>query len=79
MTEFSIEELLGDAIVRHTGDMTCPSRALRVMVVMLWTFTLCRTSILGTILAADVKEVTGASEMEMIEDLFKPSLHSPGF
>ena len=26
MIEFSVEELLGDAIVRHTGDVTCPSQ-----------------------------------------------------
>ena len=26
VTEFSREELLGDAIVRHMGDVTCPSQ-----------------------------------------------------
>ncbi len=26
LTEFSVEELLGDAVVMHTGDVTCPSQ-----------------------------------------------------
>ncbi len=26
MTEFSVEEMLGDAVVMHSGDMACPSQ-----------------------------------------------------
>ena len=81
MIEFSVEELLGDAIVRHTGDVTCPSQS-----------GLARDGgdaggvcprqnlcIGDFVLLADVKEVAEASEMEVVEDLFMPSVHSPGF
>ena len=78
VTEFSVEELLGDAIVMHTGDMTCPSRlglahdggdageVYPLQNLCIWDF----------VLSADAKE---ASEMEVVEDLFMPSVHSPGF
>ncbi len=46
MTEFSVEELLGDAVVMHAGDVTCPSQ-LCAMVVMLGRLARCRTSVLG--------------------------------
>lgn len=81
VTEFSVEELLGDAIVMHTGDMTCPSQlglardggdAGEVCPLQ----NLC---IGDFVPPADVKEVTEASEMEVVEDLFMPSVHSPGF
>ena len=78
MTEFSVEELLGDAIVMHTGDMTCRSQlglardggdAGEVCLLQ----NLC---IGDFVLPADAKE---ASEMEVVEDLFMLSVHSPGF
>ena len=81
VSEFSVEELLGDAIVMHTGDMSCPSRldlardggdAGEVCPLQ----NLC---IGDFVLPADMKEVTEASEMEVVEDLFMPSVHSPGF
>ena len=72
MTEFSVEERLGDVIVRHTGDVTCPSQlglardggdAREVCPLQ----NLC----IGVfVLPADVKEVAKASEMEVVEDLF---------
>ena len=78
VTEFSVEELLGDTIVRHTGDMTCPSRlglardggdAGEVCLPQ-------NVCIGDFVLPEDAKE---ASEMEVVEDLFMPSVHSPGF
>ena len=81
MTEFSVEELLGDAIVRHTGDVTWPSKlslarnggdAGEVCPLQ----NLC---IGDFVLPADVKKVAEASEMEVVEDLFMPSVHSLGF
>ena len=81
MTEFSVEELLGDAIARHTGDVACPSRlglardggdAGEVCPLQ----NLC---IGEFVLPADVKEVAEAYEIEVVEDLFMPSAHSPGF
>ena len=81
MTEFSVEELLGDAIVRHTREMTRPSRLGRARdggdageVCLL------QNLYIGDfVLPADVKKVAEASEVEVVEDLFMPSVHSPGF
>ena len=81
MTEFSVEELPGDVIVRHTGDVTCLSLlglardggdAGEVCPLQ-------NLSIGDFVLPADVKEVAEASEMEVVEGLFMPSVHSPGF
>ena len=50
MTEFSREELLGDAIVRHTGDVTCPSKLGLVRDGGdAGEVSRCRTSVLGTL------------------------------
>ena len=75
MTELSVEELLGDAIVRHRGDVTCPSQLGLVCdgcdageVCLLQN--LC---IGDFVLPADVTEVVKKSknceEMEVVEDL----------
>ena len=71
MTEFSVEELLGDAIVRYREDVTCPSQLGLVRdggdageVCQLQN--LC---IGDFVLPADVMEVAKASEMEVVEDL----------
>lgn len=81
MTEFSVEELPGDVIVRHLGDVTCPSLlglardggdAEEICPLQ----NLC---IGDFVLPADVKEVAEASEMAVVEGIFMPSEHSPGF
>ena len=78
MTEFSVEELLGDAIARHTGDTTCPSRlGLARDGFDAGEVCLLQNLCIGDfVLAADAME---ASEMEVVEDLFMPSVNSPGF
>ena len=79
--EFSVEELLGDAIVRHTGDVTCPSQLglARDGGDAGDVFPLQNLCFRDFVLPADVKEVAEASQMEVVEDLFMPSVHSPGF
>ena len=79
--EFSVEELLGDAVVRHTGDVTCPSQlGLARDVGDAGEVCPLQNFCIGDfVLPADVKEVAEASEMEVVEYLFMPSVHSPGF
>ncbi len=81
MTEFSVEELLGDAVVMHTGDVTCPSQLGLA----------CDGSDAGEtcpmqnlcagnfVLPTNVQKAAGASKMEVVEDLFLPSVPYPGF
>ena len=75
VTEFFVEELLGEAIAGHTGDMTCPSRLglARDDGDPGEVCPLQNLSIGDFVLPADVMEVVEASEMEVVEDLFMPS------
>ena len=81
MTEFSIEELLWDVVIRHAGDVACPSQ-----------FSLahggdderevCLFQDLRVgyfVLSADVEKIALASEVEMVQLFFMPSVRGPGF
>ena len=65
----------------HTGDMTCPSQLgiVRDCADAGEACPLQNLRIGAFVLPADVKEAAEASEMEVVEDLFMLSVHSPGF
>ena len=81
MTEFSIEELLWDAAIEHAGDVACPSQlslahggddAREV----------CLSQDLRVgdfVLPADVEKIAEASEMQMVQLFFMPSVRGLGF
>ena len=81
MTEFSIEELLWDAVIGHAGDVACPSQlslahgggdAREVCLFQ----DLC---VGDFVLPADVEKIAEASEVEMVQLFFMPSVRGPGF
>ncbi len=72
MTEFSVEELLGDTVIMHAGDIACSSQLGLA----------CDGSDAGEtcplqnlcvgnfVLPTNVQKAAEASEMEVVEDLF---------
>ena len=81
MTEFSIEELLWDAVIGHAGDVACPTQlslahggddAREVCL-----FQDLRVG--DFVLPADVEKIAEASEVEMVQLFFMPSVRGPGF
>ena len=72
MTEFSVEELLGDAVIMHTGDVTCPSQ-LGIACDCSDAGETCPLQNLcvgNFVLPMNVQKAVEASEMEVVEDLF---------
>ena len=76
MTEFSIEELLWDAVIGHAGDVACPTHggddAREVCL-----FQDLRVG--DFVLSADVEKIAEATEVEMVQLFFMPSVRGPGF
>ena len=83
MTGFSVEELPGDAvrIIMHTGDVTCPSQLGLACDGSDTgdTYLLQNLYVGNVVLPTNVQKAADAFEMEMVEDLFLPSVHCPGF
>ena len=81
MTEFSIEELLWDVVIGHAGDVACPSQLSLVHggddareVCLFQDF-----RVGDFVLPADVEKIAEASEVEMVQLFFMPSVRGPGF
>ena len=81
MTEFSIEELLWDAVIGHAGDVACPSQlslarggddAREVCLSQ-------NLRIGDFVLPVDVQKIAEASEVEMVQLFFMSSVCVPGF
>ncbi len=80
-TEFSVEELLGDVVIIHVGDVTSPSQLGLA----------CDGSDAGEtcplqnlcvenfVLPTNVQKAAEASDVKVVENLFMPSVHCPGF
>ena len=79
--EFSIEKLFWYAVVRHAGDMACPSQ-LGLVHGGDGTWDVCTLQDLRVgdfVLPADVKKVTETSEMEVIDLPRMPFVQGPCF
>ena len=80
LTELSVEQLLRDAIIRQTSDMTCPSDlglahegsdAGHVGFLQ-------NVSVGDFVPPVDVRECPESSEVELVQLLFVTSVSSPG-
>jgi len=79
--EFSVEELLWNAIVWHARDVACPSQlglahdgygAGKVCLLQYF-------RVRDFVLPANVENVSEAPQMEVVDQLLMPSVRSPGF
>ena len=81
VTEFSIEELIWDAVIRYVGEVACPSQLILAhgggdaREVCLFKDLRAR----DFVLPGDVEKIVEESEVEMVQLFFMSSVRGPGF